>query len=192
MSACSTGSGYIRTYCASPVGLNEYPPVGIQLDPVHAPGRRARERRRAPSSADRIICARRADSREPLRRLRLPGDAAAGDLEARPVEVAHVDRVADLDVAVAVAVRAHVARGGEAGLQVGLQVLNGDRASIARVVMPAGRVVVHVRVRVDESGQHGGLAEIDHRHAGGNPDLTLGTDIRDAFAGTITTCFVSI
>ena len=66
-----------------------------------------------------------------------------------------------VDVAVAVAVRAHVARRGEARAQIGLHVLDGDQhGAFRRPVGPAR--VEHVRVRVDQAGQHRRLAEVDH------------------------------
>ena len=70
----------------------------------------------------------------------------------------------------------------EAGVQIGLQVLNGDEHRSLGAHARRTRVV-HVRVRVDEARQHGRLAEIDHRHAGRNPHLTFGADLRDALAG---------
>ena len=151
-----------------------------QLDPVHAFGdlfaNRGTSFVRRP---DHLVVERILGT---LRWIGIPADAAAGDLEAWAVEIAHGDRVADLHVAVAVSVRAHVARGGDTRLQVGLQVLNRDQHR-PLCCHTRGTRVVHVRVRVDESGQHGCLAQIDHRHAGGNADLSLGTDIRDALAG---------
>jgi hypothetical protein len=102
------------------------------------------------------------------------GGAVAGD-------AALVDGVADVDIAVAIAVGAHVARRREAGLQVGLQVLHGDeRRGLPR---HAGtRRVEHVRMGVDHSRQHRRLAEIDHPGAGGNLELRLRPDIGDALA----------
>ena len=66
------------------------------------------------------------------RRRSAPDDAERRDLISRTVEAALVDRVADLDVRIAVAVRAHVARGGEARAQVGLRILHGDQQRLLR------------------------------------------------------------
>ena len=95
---------------------------------------------------------------------------------------AFVDRVADLDVRVAVAMRAHVPRGGEAGPQVGLRVLHGDQQRLFRVFR-RGALVEHVRVRVDEPRQQGGLAEVDHLNAGRNLHGVFRADIGNPIAG---------
>ena len=108
-----------------------------------------------------------------------------------PSRSPQVDRVADVDVAVAVAVRSHVAHRGEARAQIGLRVLNGDeRRSFRRP--GAAPLVVHVRVRVDEAGQDRSLAEIDDRRARRNRDAPLGPDLGDALARDEQTWRVSI
>ncbi len=48
--------------------------------------------------------------------------------------------------------------------------------------MPGFGGVEHVRVRVDQAGQHGGLAEIDHLRVRRDLHLRLGPDIGDALA----------
>ena len=68
--------------------------------------------------------------------------------------------VADLDVAVAVAVRAHVTRRREARAQVCLRVLHGDEHRAFRRRFRSARVE-HVRVRVDQAGEDRRLTEID-------------------------------
>src|SRR5262245_58173382 len=93
-------------------------------------------------------------------RLGAPAYAAPRHLEARAVDVASVDRITRIEVGVAVAVRAHVARGGKTGPQIRLEVLDrDDRRALARHLRR--RIVEHVRVRVDEAGQHGRATEID-------------------------------
>ena len=119
--------------------------------------------------------------RRSLRGRRSPHDPASRDPVSRPVDKALIDGVADIDVAIAIAVRAHVARRGKARPQIGLKVLQGDK----RRGLPrhAGlRRVEHVGVGVDQAGQHRRLAEIDHLRARGNFNLALRPDIGDALA----------
>ena len=89
-----------------------------------------------------------------------------------------VDGVADRDVAVSVAVRAHISRGGEARPQIGLHVLDGDQHGRFGCSVRLARVE-HVRVRVDQAGQHGRLAQVDHLRARRNLDLGLRSDFGD-------------
>src|SRR6185312_17055158 len=90
--------------------------AGKQLDPVRAPGDLIAHRlARVFGTGDdgtfeRIAILRR-------RGITDPADAERRHLVARAVDAALVDRIADRDVAVAVAVRAHVARAREAGAQ---------------------------------------------------------------------------
>jgi acyl-CoA hydrolase len=80
--------------------------------------------------------------------------------DVRGGDLALVERIAPVHVGVAVGVGAHVARRGESGLQIGLQVGDGDeRGALDRDAGRGG--VVHVRVRVDQAGHHRGLAQID-------------------------------
>ena len=115
------------------------------------------------------------------RRSGAPHDAERRDLVARPVYAPFVDRVPDLDVAVAVAVRRHVARRRHARPQIRLQVLDRDQHRRFRRRRRPARVE-HVRVRVDQPGQDGGSSEVDDLRAGGDRDARLGADLRDAIA----------
>ena len=72
-----------------------------------------------------------------------PDDAAARHHEPRAFEAALVDGVAHLHVGVAVAMRAHVTRCGEARAQVSLQIVDGDqRRGLPRHARP--RIVEHM------------------------------------------------
>ena len=114
-------------------------------------------------------------------RLVSPNDAAGGNLVAGTVDAAFVDGVADGDVAISVAVRGHVARRGESCVQAGLHVLHGDEHVVFGGAVGLARIE-HVRVAVDQSGQHRRAAEVDHLRAGGNFDLRLRSDRGDALA----------
>ncbi len=113
-----------------------------------------------------------------VRRCGAPGDAAARHLKPGTVDVALIDGVANVDVGVAVAVRAHVARRREAGLQVGLEIVDRDEHRPFR--RHARRAVVeHVGVRVDQAGQDRRLTQVDHLSSGRNLDLRLRPDVGD-------------
>jgi hypothetical protein len=96
-----------------------------------------------------------------ITRLGAPYDAKRRHLIPRTVEQARIDGVADLDITVAVAVRAHVSRRSEPCAQVGLRVLHRDEHRRFRGPFRTTRVE-HMRVRIDKARQHGCLAEIDH------------------------------
>jgi hypothetical protein len=161
----------------SPGGIGA---AGIELDPIDAAldvlaHRRARIVLRVHPRAHQRIRGRGCGG------CATPGNGAARYLEPRTIDAALVDGVADVDVGVAVAVRAHVARRGEARVQVGLQVM--DRNEGRGLPRHAGLgIVEHVGVGVDQAGQDGGLAEIDHARIRRNPDLRLRADLGDALA----------
>jgi hypothetical protein len=92
-----------------------------------------------------------------------------------------IDGVADLDVAVAVAVGAHVARRREAGPQVCLDVLHGDEHRRLRGRL-GPTVIEHVRVRIDQARKHGRLTQVNDLSSCRNLDLSLRSDGRDAVA----------
>ena len=118
-------------------------PVGAVLDLVAHRGARlvgvVHDRR-----AERILGRRRA-------RL-APANPARRDLRARAVDQAFVDRVADVDVGVAVVVAAHVTDGREPRAQIGLRILRGDHLH-AREEEPRARASRRAR-----SGAHELLA----------------------------------
>jgi len=78
-------------------------------------------------------------------------------------------------------VRAHVARRSEARAEIRLQVVDGDeRRGLAR---HAGfRVVEHMCVRIDQTGQHRCPTEINDLSSSWNFDLRFGPDFRDPLA----------
>jgi hypothetical protein len=107
-------------YCASPDAANEYAPPGnslIQSAPCSIWSRTA-----ARASSTLLTMARPSGLSSAAARRRTPGDAARRDLRARSVDEPLVDRVADVDVGVAVVVAAHVAHRREAGAQIRLRV----------------------------------------------------------------------
>ena len=112
-------------------------------------------------------------------------DSARRNLHARAFDHSLVDGIAHVNVAVTFAVRSDIARGRESGAQIGSRVLDGDDGPgfLGRVDAPAGReAVIHVRVAVDQSGQDGGLAEIDNLRAVGNFNSIFRADIGDSLA----------
>ena len=154
--------------------------AGEQLDPVHAAlsvlayGRAPFLGRGDPNACERIDRNVGCDGRA-------PDDAASRHFEARSVEAAFIDGIAHLDIGEAIAVRAHVARRGEARPQVGLQVMDRDQGR--GLPRHTGlRVVEHVRMRVDQAREHGGLAEIDHLRIVGDFHLRGGPDLAEALA----------
>src|SRR5262249_38854657 len=115
-----------------------------------------------------------------IRRAR-PDDPTAGYLKPRAFETAFIDRIADIDIGVAVAMRAHIARCGEAGAEVGLKIVYSNQCrSFSR--HPRLRCVEHVRMRIDQTRQNCCLAQVDDLCAGWNLYLTFRTDVGDAFA----------
>ena len=86
-----------------------------------------------------------------IRRLRAPHNAERRDLVSRTVEASFVDCVANLDVAVPIAVRAHVTSRGESGTEIGQRVLHGHQhGGLGRALR--GPLVEHVRMRIDQPG----------------------------------------
>ncbi len=114
-------------------------------------------------------------------RLRAPHNAARRHLITRTVDAPFVDRVANGDVAVSVPVARHIARGRESGAQIELGILHSDQHVIFGCALRFTRVE-HVRVRVDQAGKHGRLAQIDDGSAGRNFDASLRSNRRDSFA----------
>jgi hypothetical protein len=85
----------------------------------------------------------------------------ADDLHTRTLDVASVDRIAQID-SVEASARIHVEDGGKSSSKIDLRV--GQRAQRAlRQCHPAS---VHVHVRVDHAGQHGRGTKLDDSRAG--------------------------
>ena len=151
----------------------------VQLDPIGAapdllPDGRARLVDRVDHGAGQRVRRRRG-------RRGAPDDSERGHLKSGTVDAPVVDRVADLDVAVPVAVGGHVACRREARPQIGLHVLHGDEhRRFCRRVRSAR--IEHVRVRVDQAGQHRQAAEIDHERPRRNRDVRFRADIGNALA----------
>ena len=113
-------------------------------------------------------------------------DSFGRNLQARAGEIAAIDGVAHVHVAVAFAMGAEVAHGGESGAQIGLRFFQRRGASRLRSrwsrARPPGERVVNVRMAVDQAGQDRGLAEVNHLGSGGNLDAVGGTHVGDAVA----------
>ena len=152
----------------------QFDPIGAACDLLAH--RRARVFNRANHRAGQRVLRRR---RVPRRRS--PDDSQRRDLISGTVEAALIDRVADLDVAVSIAVGAHITRRGETGPQIRLHVLDGDQHGAFRRRLWSA-VVEHVRVRVDEPGQYRRLPQVDHLHAGRNRDAPFGSDLGNSLA----------
>ena len=110
-----------------------------------------------------------------------PADAQSRNLKSRAVDASLVDRVANLDVGVSIAMRAHVTGGGESGAQIGLRILDGnDRRFLAALLGSA--VVEHVRVRVDHARQNRGPTEVDDFCSTRDFDRALGSHFCNSVA----------
>ncbi len=102
----------------------------------------------------------------------------AGDLHAGAGDQTFIDGVAQFDSRVSVG-RVHVLNGGEAAVEIHQGVVESDERCVRIVGIGA---LDQVHVAVDQAGQHGGAAEIDHGDAGGDLDFIGGADVDDAVA----------
>src|SRR5262249_4645009 len=120
------------------------------------------------------------------------GDRARGDEQARPRNVALVDRLLDADVAVAGALGLDVADRGEALLERAPHGEHRARGAVGGRVYEELSVVAagggplalqeDVRVAVDEPGQEGRAAEVDEARAGGQRTGAGGVHLGDPLA----------
>ncbi len=97
-------------------------------------------------------------------------DGVAADAHARPRDQASIDGIADGSISGAGALGSHVALGGKAGHQVGLgRLLGQNRAPgnglLHRLQVFRARMQEQMHVRVNESGEQRGIAEVDDLRA---------------------------